>query len=110
MAQYTFTPGTGGVVLLAGVSIVVAQHGPGGSMGDGWGWGPFGGWMGPGLFFVLAVVAVLALAASGGDRSENADGHDRALSELRERYARGELSEAEFEKRRRRLLSQGENR
>lgn len=88
--------------LVVATGSVVAQHRPGGydgSMMDGW--GIFGGgflWL-P----VLVVLLVLAVAAVGGrDRSRDA-GTDRALAELRERYARGELDEDEFEKRRRTL-------
>ncbi len=70
----------------------------------GWGWG----WAGGGLFgllhilwWVLVIVAVVALVRwlFGGSRGEE----DRALSILRERYAKGEISKEEFEARKRDL-------
>lgn len=70
----------------------------------GWSWGWFGlvhmvlWWF---LIILGIVVLVRWLMGSGGDRRA-ADG-DRALSILRERYARGEIDKAEFEARERDL-------
>jgi len=72
-------------------------------MGWGGGWGWFGFihmvlWW----FLIILGIAVLAkwlIGASGGTRGEG----DRALSILRERYARGEIDKAEFEARERDL-------
>ena len=71
-------------------------------MGWGGGWGWFGFihmvlWW----FLIILGIAVLAkwLIGAGGTRGEG----DRALSILRERYARGEIDKAEFEARERDL-------
>lgn len=76
--------------------------GCGGDMMSGWMW--FGG-----LFWFLLIaggialiVWVVARGASGGtDTVPRAD--DRALSTLRERFARGEIDEAEYRQRRQAL-------
>ena len=73
-------------------------------MGWGGGWGWFGFihmllWW----FLIILGIAVLAkwlFGASGGTRIGEGD---RALSILRERYARGEIDKAEFEARERDL-------
>ena len=97
------------VGLLATVGTASAQHG-GGMMGGG-GYGGFG-IPGFGLVFwvllVLGVVGLLAYARDGrrsradtAARTTTGPGHtDRALETLRERYARGELTDEEFERRR----------
>ena len=73
---------------------------------DGWGWGVWGGGML--LFGLVWIVLLIGLpvvlvywVTTQGQSREN--GSDRALELLRERYARGELSEEEFETRRARL-------
>lgn len=90
----------------------------GGSWGmhSGWGmssgWGMFGGW--GLLWFVLLIVLAAFLFSSLGNngrsaRSQSREGTnqmgraDRALVELRERYARGEIDDEEFERRHRTL-------
>jgi putative membrane protein len=108
--------------------VIGCWGGTGGSwgmMGGGWGMGGGGGWgMGPGLFgggtflwplllLGLVALAVYALGNRGGGATERRSGFandrrtsrrtDPALTELRERYARGELSEEEFERKRRTL-------
>jgi putative membrane protein len=74
----------------------------------GYGFGAFGG-MGLGMLvgavvwvglIVLAVWAITALIGTRGKTRE-----DAPLDMLKKRYARGELSEAEFEQARRRLVA-----
>ncbi len=72
----------------------------------GWGWG--GGWGGGGwfwamhlLWWVLAVVLVVLIFrfVSGGMRDRNRGVEDRAVAILRERFARGEIDQREFDER-----------
>ena len=76
-----------------------------GSMGthDGMGWGMgWGLWfLWPALVLIVAGVGVYLLVARGSDTGGKSD--DDALAVLRERYARGEIDEEEFERRRRQL-------
>ena len=74
--------------------------------GFGWG-GGLGGWvmMLGGLALLVGLVLLVAWGVGGawsgtGRRGGDADG-DRAAAILRERYARGEISEAEYEQGRR---------
>lgn len=87
-----------------------AQYGPGGGPGWGghmmYGWG---GWLGGPfmiIIWILLIVAGVALikwlfAASRKDQASPlslpAQGHDRSLAILRERYAKGEISSQEFQ-------------
>lgn len=77
------------------------------TMGWGWhdgGWGLFG-FMHV-LWWVLIVVAIVALIrAVGGRHGLRGPGEDRALSILRERYARGEIDKTEFDQRKRDLAA-----
>jgi putative membrane protein len=91
------------VTLLVAATGTAAAHGgygggmmSGGTMGSG-GWGLFGVlWM----LLLLAVPAYLVYVLV----TRGADGRgDRPLAILRERYARGELTDEEFEQRRARL-------
>lgn len=71
------------------------------------GWGPDWGWFAIGhvLWWVVLVVALIVLlrwAVPRGAR-RSAAGPDRALELLRERFARGEIDETEFEARKRAL-------
>lgn len=79
---------------------IVAQMGSG---------GPSGMW-GSGFFWLLLWAVVLGLLVAGviylltrGQESDGDGKEDGALANLRERYARGEVTEDEFEERRRRL-------
>ncbi|MDQ2051714.1 SHOCT domain-containing protein [Natronolimnohabitans sp. A-GB9] len=66
-------------------------------------WGVFGGW---GFLWFLLLLGIIVLAvsmASGNEGAQNGGQQDRAQEELRKQYARGELSDEEFEKRRRKL-------
>ncbi|WP_435344909.1 SHOCT domain-containing protein [Haloarchaeobius sp. HRN-SO-5] len=82
----------------------------GGVMGGGGGLGLFGGTMGlwgllwMGLLIGVPVYLAYSLLARGADGNE---GDGRPLSVLRERYARGDLSDEEFERRRDRLERAG---
>jgi putative membrane protein len=70
------------------------------------GWG--GGWFGMifmGIFWILLIVGVIYLIKylATSDRSRNffPSGGSRALDILKERYARGEIEEKEFEEKKR---------
>lgn len=92
--------------LLVAGSGTAAAHGSGGYGGGamGGGWGLFGGAMGGwgllwmGLLLAIPVYLVFALVTRADDRTD-----ERPLSVLHERYARGELTDDEFERRRERL-------
>lgn len=88
-------------------SIATAQHG-GGSGGMGGMGGGMGGFIWWPLVWSVVLLSVLLIVGYGiyihGRTPANEQTHtDTALSTLRSRYARGELSEEEFEERRRRL-------
>jgi putative membrane protein len=98
------------VPLLVTATGTAAAHG-GGSYGGGMmggGWGLFGGamglwgllWMGLLIAVPLHVVYALLNRGSGGNE-------EQPLSVLRERYARGELSDDEFDRRRKQLERTG---
>ena len=97
--------------LLAGVMLlftatgsVAAQqrtNGYGGMMNEGW--GMFGGWGFLWLLLLAGLIVLVVSAVNGSDQSQGGEQPDRALAELRERYARGEINEEEFEERRRTL-------
>jgi putative membrane protein len=113
-----------GLVLLAALGLLVlfpvlfmgfGMMGAGGMMGGAWGghlgaggaatgWVPIVGLVMQ-LLFLLAVVggAYFLFRAVAGD-----GGHDPAIEELRSAYARGDLSEEEYERRREALERDGE--
>ncbi|GAA0509646.1 SHOCT domain-containing protein [Halorubrum aquaticum] len=95
-----------GVPLLVTATGTAAAHGGGGYGGGmmGGGWGLFGGGMGLwGLLWMGLLIAVpFFLARSLLDRASREE-ETRAPSVLRERYARGEITDEEFEHRRERL-------
>ena len=99
--QYRITTTIIGIGVLIAVSgTALAQpHGGGGAMGGTW--GLFGGWLWP--LLILGLVAALIYGLLGGTETEESGRSDRALEELRERYARGTLSKEEFDERRRTL-------
>lgn len=76
-----------------------------------WGWGGYGyaGWWGIAmiLFWVLIIVGIVLLIAwlVRGSQAQRPAGpsEDRALTLLRERFARGEISQEQFEQMRRTL-------
>ena len=93
-----------GITLLIGAteSAVAQGGGVGGGMMDG-SWGMFGGW---GFLWFLLLLGIIVLAvsmASDNGGTQTGGQQDRAQEELRKQYARGELSDDEFEKRRRKL-------
>lgn len=74
----------------------------------GGGWGRDGVWFGVGhlLWWLLLVLAIVALVRLGFGRSLPSfrrSEEDRALAILRERFARGEIDKVEFEERKRDL-------
>ena len=90
-------------LLVAATGTATAMGGGygGGMMGGGWGGmgglGLFGGGM---VLGPLLLVGLLLLLVYGTNSEEQTSKTDTALAELRERYARGELSDEEFETRR----------
>lgn len=104
------------VLLVGGLAVLVlvpalfmgfGMMGIGGMMGGGWGghmWGDTGGGWYPLIGVAMQFVFLLVVLAGGylllrtvvdGD-----DGTDPAIEELRSAYARGDLSEEEYERRR----------
>ncbi|WP_089827188.1 SHOCT domain-containing protein [Halogranum amylolyticum] len=95
------------VPLLVAATGTAAAHGSGsygGGMMGGSGWGLFGGAMGlwgllwMGLLIAVPLYIVYALLNRGPGGND-----EQSLSVLRERYARGELSDDEFNRRRKQL-------
>jgi len=91
------------IPLLVVATGTAAGHG-GGSYGGGTmggGWGLFGGAMGlwgvlwMGLLFAVAIYLVYAFLNRGSGGND-----EQSLSVLRERYARGDLTDEEYEQRR----------
>lgn len=78
-----------------------------GHMGDwsGWGWGGMGiGMIGMSLFWILLIVAIVALVKGGwGGAALSARRPEEPLDILKQRYARGEIEREEFEQKRRDL-------
>lgn len=98
-----------GIIILLPLLMMVFVMPMMGMMGMGWwGMGQFGGgfspWWGVGMmlvwFVVLLGIGYLIYRAVTHGHITNRDG---ALEELRHTYARGELSDEEFERRRERL-------
>jgi len=98
------------VPLLVAATGTATAHGSrsygGGMMGGGW--GLFGGTMGlwgllwMGLLIAVPIYLVYALLDRGSGGND-----EQSLSVLRERYARGELSDDEFDRRRKQLERTG---
>lgn len=63
-----------------------------------------GGWMGGGMWLVwillIVVVVVLIKALTGSKSDSSVEGHESPMDILKLRYARGEISEEEFHRRR----------
>lgn len=64
---------------------------------------PFVGFGGLFLWLVVAVVVLTLLYRASGEDEGEAPGSDPALEELRRAYARGEVDDEEFDRRRERL-------
>lgn len=75
-------------------------------MGDGWGWWMLFGWLWMIGFWLLIIWAVLALVRglSGRDRERSSQVSPTSLEILQQRYARGEITDEEYERMRQRLL------
>jgi putative membrane protein len=72
-------------------------------MGDGWGWWMATGWLWMIVFWGLIIWAI-AKIASGGARSHSGTTSEATPLEILERrYARGEITDEQFEAMRRRL-------
>ena len=93
----------GAVLLVVATATASAQPHGGGAGGSMGGWGAFGGWMFLWPIVLLGLLALLIVWAGSRRRDDRPDRSGRALEELRGRYARGELSEEEFERRRHNL-------
>jgi putative membrane protein len=114
MTQLTTNLGrTARRVTIFAVPLLVATTGTAAAMGGGYGggmmgggWGGMGGlggfgMLGGGMFlWPLLLIGLILLLVYGTNREEPSSGQDTALAELRKRYARGELSDEEFESRR----------
>lgn len=81
----------------------------GGHMWNGGAWGGTGSTWLVGWLVMLAVVGGVGYLVYRAVRHPTDRGTDPALEELRTAYARGELSDEEFEERRRRLERAGES-
>lgn len=64
----------------------------------GWGW--MGGAMWVFWILLIVVVVVLVKALAGGGPDASTERHETPLEILKARYARGEISEEEFHRRR----------
>lgn len=71
--------------------------------GNGFGMFGFGHLLWWALILAVVFLLVRAVLPAGGRGSASDPDDDRALSILKERYARGEIDQAEFDERRRRL-------
>ena len=95
-----------GIPLLVAATGTAVAHGGGGYDGGvmGGGWGLFGGGMALwGLLWMGLLIAVPLYLGYSLRNSDSGGTDSRPISVLRERYARGELSEEEFERRRKQL-------
>ena len=72
-------------------------------MGDGWGWWMMFGWLWMLGFLGLIIWAAVYVARRLSVPAVPSRGKSSALEILEERYARGELTDEEFDQRRRRI-------
>ncbi|WP_123619630.1 SHOCT domain-containing protein [Halorubrum sp. CSM-61] len=95
----------GSALLFAVTGTATAQMGSGHSGGMGGGMAGYGWWPVLWTLVLLSVVLIVgyAIHTHGRPPATEQSQADTALSTLRSRYARGEISEEEFEERRRRL-------
>lgn len=87
------------ILLVVGAIVLIPVLFGGGMMG---GAGMMGGFM---FLWPVLLIGLIVLLVSGLGDGTGTENRDQAMTVLRERYARGELSEEEFEERRRRLRS-----
>ncbi|MFW6003756.1 MAG: SHOCT domain-containing protein [Halanaeroarchaeum sp.] len=88
------------LMMTIGFGGMMGYGGMTGQFGTTTGWVPLAGFLVMLLFFVLVIGGgVLLLQGTSGD----ARVHDTAIQELRKAYARGDLSEEEFDRRRQKL-------
>jgi putative membrane protein len=100
--------GTARRITMVAVTLLVAATGPaaahgsgGGGMMGGGGWGLLGGTMGLwGLLWMGVLIAVPLLIGYALLTRESGGTEEQALAVLREQYARGELTDEEFDRRR----------
>lgn len=94
------------LALLAATGTAGARVGDigytGGMMGGSGGWGFFGGGMFLWPLLLLGLLALLVYGLADGETNTSSSS-DEAMAELRRRYARGELSDEEFDRRKRTL-------
>lgn len=96
-------------LLLLGLALTAGNQ-----AGGGWWmphmWGGMGGWgigmMLVGTLWMVLLVALPVVLVYGLLTGRDGSRSDPAIEELRERYARGEIDEEEYESRRRRLSEQ----
>ncbi|GAD51810.1 hypothetical protein MBEHAL_0570 [Halarchaeum acidiphilum MH1-52-1] len=105
LAMLFLTPMLGGTYGSTGGMHGGGMYGSTGGMHGGGMYGPMGGAYGGSVLLRLAVplVVLLALCYGGYRLLRAGDGEDAALRELREAYARGDLTTEEYEERRERL-------
>lgn len=90
------------LVVTTGTAAARGGYAGGGAMGTSW--GGFGGAIGLWGLLWVGILVGLPLYVVYSLRTRGSDGGDeRSLSVLRERYARGELTDEEFDRRRERL-------
>lgn len=68
---------------------------------DGYGWTHW--WMGPVMMVLFAIFCIVMMSLMMGGGMMLGHRRDRALDLLKERFARGEINQAEYEERRRLL-------
>lgn len=71
--------------------------------GDGWGWSAMGGGLMLLFWIALVVVIVLVVRAVTDRAGSGSTAADNALGILRERFAKGEIDQAEFDEKRKAL-------
>ena len=87
------------IVVLALATLLVIPVLTMGSGMMGTGWGIFGGGMFIWPLFVLGLIVLALYWAGSQSENNNSEQPDPARAELRERYARGEIDDVEFENR-----------
>lgn len=71
----------------------------------GWSYGMMGGWFG--MFILLIFIAVIVYAVfrlSGDNHTSSGKNYDNSLDILNERFARGEISEEEYKRKKEMIM------